>query len=132
MSSEMWFFRRRQEEREASLLATMTKAMGEALGNVFNAQSRQLEQSTAFLGVLNDLSAKKAAQVMGQRGGRTTAERKRMKKLAQVPAVTCRLCVNPMARGVTLQELDIHRQHEGAVRDAEAEAANLSPQQREN
>lgn len=108
----MAWFRRRQEQQEASLIATMTKAMGEALANVFTAQSQQLSQSTAFLGVLNDLSAKKAAQVMGQRGGRTTQERRRKKKDAQRAQVECVLCADPMHRGTTLEQIAIHRQHE--------------------
>ena len=107
----MGFFRKRQEQKEASLIATLTKAMGEALGGLLSAQSQQVQQSTAFLGVLQDMSAKKAAQIMGQKGGRTTQERKR-KRSEAIQTSTCVLCSDPMHRGTTLEQIALHRQHE--------------------
>lgn len=114
----MGWFRSKKEAEQATLVSSMAKAFAEALAGVLTAQGKQIEQSSAFLGQLQDLSARKASQILGSRGGRETQKRK--KKLREAAeAIQCRLCTNPMARGVTLQELDEHRRHEGAVRDAQ-------------
>jgi hypothetical protein len=103
--------RRVEEDRQASGIATMAKAFAEALGGVLQAQSAQIQQSSQFLGTLQDLSARKAAQVMGSRGGRTTQERKKQRKRESAAAAECVLCVNPLNRGTTLQQIEIHRAH---------------------
>jgi len=129
----MGWFSRRKEEHEASLLATLVKAVGETVTGVLTAQSAQVAQNTAFLGTLQDLSAKKAAQIMGSRGGKISQAKKRARREAEGILPKCRLCTNPMARGVTLQELDIHRQHEGLVADAAAsDTITPPPEERGN
>lgn len=109
-------WRKRREEAEeakqASVVAAMSQAFATALGGVLSAQTEQIKQSSAFLGTLQDLSARKAAQVMGSRGGRTTAERKKKAREATAAQVECVLCRDPMHRGTTLQQIEFHRRHE--------------------
>src|SRR6266568_2578071 len=106
----------REEATQASLVATLAQALGTALGQVFTAQAHQIEQSSKFLDSLQDLSARKAAQIMGSRGGRTTQRRKAERKRDRLEAPACVLCANTMHRGVTLEQIAIHRQHEGVNR----------------
>lgn len=108
----MGFFRRKKEAEEASVIAVMATAFGQALAGVLTAQSAQIEQSSKFLGQLQDLSARKAAQIMGSKGGQTTQRRKKAAKAAAAAAQECVLCANPMHRGTTLQQIELHRQHE--------------------
>ena len=98
---------RKKQAETVTLVTAMATAFATALGGVLSAQSEQIKQQGAFLGTLQDLSARKAATVLGSRGGRTTAARKRQKQ-----AIACPLCENPNRRGVTLEMLNFHRQHE--------------------
>jgi hypothetical protein len=109
MMSVGWW-KRRKEAEQATMIASMANAFATALGSVLSAQAEQIKQSSAFLGTLQDLSARKAAVVLGSRGGRRSAERKA--KLARVTAA-CPLCQNPNRRGNTLQQIAAHRLHEG-------------------
>lgn len=113
----MGWFKRRKEAEQASLVATMSAAFAQALAGVLGAQTEQIKQSSAFLGTLQDLSARKAAQVMGSRGGRKTQERKKAAKAAAATAQACPLCENPQRRGVTLEMIAFHRQHEAEPRE---------------
>jgi hypothetical protein len=106
------FFKAKKEAEQASLVSAMSTAFATALAGVLGSQTEQIKQSSAFLGMLQDLSARKAAQVMGSRGGQTTAKRKKAAKIAQAQQQQCVLCANPMQRGVTLQQIEFHRQHE--------------------
>jgi hypothetical protein len=118
------WMKRRREERQASMVGAMAQAFATALGGVLQAQTAQIQQQTAFLGTLQDLSARKASQVLGSRGGKKTAERKAAKKKA-AEAPECRLCHNPNARGVQLWEIDAHRHHEALMLAQPAEPVQL-------
>lgn len=107
----MSWWKSRRQEREASLVASMATAFATALGSVLTAQTEGIRQQGQFLNTLQDLSARKAAQVLGSKGGRTTAERKKARK-SLPKAAACALCQDPMRRGVTLEMLAIHRAHE--------------------
>ena len=105
-----WWWQRDPErgaDREAALVRTMAEALGAALGRVYEAQAHQIEQSARFLDSLQDLSARKAAQIMGSRGGRSTQKR----KAAARKAAGCALCVNPAHRPVTVEMVEAHRSH---------------------
>lgn len=108
----MSWFSRRKEQQKISGLSMMAEAFGKALGGILQSQAQQMETQTKFLGVVSDLSAKQAAKIMGQKGGRVTQERKRQaKKAAQT--TDCVLCINPMHRGTTMEQINFHRLHEG-------------------
>lgn len=104
-----WSERKRQakEAETASLVSAMATAFAQALGSVLTAQTAQIQQQSAFLGTLQDLSARKAAQVLGSRGGVST-----QRKRAKAKGFACPLCENPNRRGVTLEMLNFHRAHE--------------------
>ena len=91
----------------------MVAALGQALTGVWTAQTEQIKQSSAFLGTLQDLSARKAAQVLGSKGGRTTQKRKKEARAAAATQQDCGLCVDPNRRDVTMEMLHYHRQHGG-------------------
>jgi hypothetical protein len=107
-----WWNKRRNEEREASLVAAMATAFAQALGSVLTAQTEGIKQQGQFLNTLQDLSARKAAQVLGSKGGRTTQKRKKEAK-AERRGQECVLCRDPFHRGTTLQQIEFHRMHEG-------------------
>jgi len=90
----------------------MATAFATALGSVLTAQTEGIRQQGQFLNTLQDLSARKAAQVLGSKGGRTTAARKKARRENR-SAPACALCEDPMRRGVTLEMIALHRQHEG-------------------
>jgi hypothetical protein len=108
----MGWFRRRREAEEATLVATLTTALGTALSNVFANQTEQIKQSSAFLNQLQDLSARKAAQVLGSKGGRTTQKRKKAAQAVAAQQRECVLCRNPNHVNTTLEQINFHRQHE--------------------
>lgn len=112
-----WFRKSRQEEEEktASLVASMATAFATALGSVLTAQTEGIKQQGSFLNTLQDLSARKAAQVLGSKGGRTTQSRKKAAKKAAAAEQQCVLCLNPMHRGTTLEQVNFHRMHEASV-----------------
>ena len=108
----MGWFKRRKQEQEASVAERMTAAVS----TIMKLQTDQMLGSVEFMSKLQDLNAKKAAQIMGSRGGRISMERKRKAKLAARPTPpnpSCRLCVNPLARGLTWQEIMNHNAHSG-------------------
>lgn len=108
----MGWFKRRREAEEATLVATLTGALGAALTSVFANQTEQIKQSSAFLNQLQDLSARKAAQVLGSKGGRTTQKRKKAAREVLVQQAQCILCRNPNHQNTTLEQIQFHRQHE--------------------
>jgi hypothetical protein len=112
----MGWLTRRREAKQASLVETLATALGKALGQVFEAQSKQIESSSRFLDQLQDLSARKAAQVMGSKGGRVTQQRKKLARKAAESPSPCALCQDPYRRGVTLQMIEFHRLHEESGR----------------
>jgi hypothetical protein len=129
-----WFRRKDEEkervrqEREASLVASMATAFATALGSVLSAQSEGIKQQGAFLNTLQDLSARKAAQVLGSKGGRKTAERKEKKRKAIASTPECVLCRDPFHKGTTIQQIEFHRLHEGAYSEPQPEPALVDEQ----
>lgn len=112
-----WWGRSKAERREAeqaSLVTSMATAFATALAGVLTAQTTQITQQGAFLGTLQDLSARKAAQVLGSKGGSTTARRKKEAKRAAAAEPQCVLCDNPLHKGTTIAQIEFHRQHEMA------------------
>jgi len=105
-------YKERRENRETRLVEVLMTAMGSAFGHVLDAQSKQIEQNARFLDSLQDLSARKAAQIMGSRGGKRTQERKKARR-SEVQA--CPMCENPARKDVTLEMLDFHRRHAPAA-----------------
>lgn len=113
-----WWSRRREEAheererqrraRDVDIFASMGKAFGEALGNVLSAQGNLIDQNTKFLDNLQDLSARKAAQVLGSRGGKRSQARKRQ---ASLPQTDCAVCHDPSDPHLTVRDIDIHRAH---------------------
>ena len=98
-----------RSEDQVSSLAVSSQALGGALAKTFEMQAQLLEGTSRFLGVMQDLSAKKAAQVMGSRGGKANAARK-AKRLNSPPE--CELCRNPAFRHPTWDMISEHRKHE--------------------
>lgn len=92
-------------------MEVLASAFGSALQRTLDAQANQINQQGAFLDRLNDMSAKKAAQVMGQRGGRRTQERKRERKLLESNARKCKVCAG--RRDLSVADIDFHRAHGG-------------------
>ena len=117
----MGWWKRRKENEQAVLITSMAQAFGQALAGVLTSQSEQIKQSTAFLSTIQDLSAKQTMRMMGQKGGRTTQARKKLKSKI---AVECVLCANPMHRGTTLEQIAAHRLHEGDGVTEEPERGN--------
>jgi len=107
----MSWWNRRKVEREARLVASMATAFATALGSVLQAQTEGIKQQGQFLNTLQDLSARKAAQVLGSKCGKQTA-RRRAARAAASGKPSCALCDDPMRRGVTLEMIALHRQHE--------------------
>lgn len=88
-------------------IASIAEALGSALGRTFEIESKLLADMGGFLGVLQEASARKAAAVLGSRGGRASQAKKK-KRLA---APQCPLCADPMRRDVTTEMVDFHRKH---------------------
>lgn len=65
-----------------------------------------------FLSGAGDLALRGAASLMGQRGGRAKAAKRRAAMPAANGRVACRLCVNEMVRNPTVAEIMEHRRHE--------------------
>lgn len=93
------------------LVEVLANAFGQALQRTLDAQANQINQQASFLGQMQELSAKKAAQVMGARGGRRTQERKRERKLLEDRAKSCNVCAG--RRVLSVQDIDAHRAHGG-------------------
>jgi len=123
----LWPFRKKEltSDQEVRLVEVLANAFGQALQRTLDAQSNQINQQSGFLATLQDMSAKKAAQVMGQRGGRRTQERKRAPRLLTIEP-ECGLCVDENRRDVTVEMIKGHAQHIGlrAQRKAEEVGAN--------
>jgi hypothetical protein len=123
----MGIFRWRAERKaqaDAHLIEVMVTALSQALSATLTAQSTQVQQTSTFLGQMQDLSIKTAMRAAGQRGGLKTQERKRAKKAAAPSERQCVLCVNPMHRGTTLEQIEFHRQHENPEIEAPREQGN--------
>lgn len=71
----------------------------------------------AFLDKIGDIAGKRAAQVLGSRGGKKRASR-------AAEAKDCELCRNPMSTNITPAIISKHREHQRA-------AAAIAPRNRE-
>ncbi len=92
------------------MAAKLVDAIGQAFGATLQAQAQVMQQNANFLTELQAISAKKAAQIMGQRGGRRTQERKRARLMAPAEQ-ECGLCLDPDRRDVTVEMIRAHNQH---------------------
>jgi len=102
----------RENDRNLKLVELLANAFGKALSGTLEAQAHQIDQNARFLDSLQDLSARKAAQIMGSRGGKRSQERKRATKQAQIAQRRCKVCAGVRV-GLTPADIDIHRAHEG-------------------
>lgn len=107
---------REEEQRQASTVAAMATAFASALGGVLSAQTESIKQQSQFLNTLQDLSARKAAQVLGQKGGRAAAKSKKAAREGARREPECVLCRDPFHRGTTIEQIQFHRMHEGRDR----------------
>lgn len=110
----MWPFKKKAaltSDQEVRLVEVLANAFGAALQRTLDAQANQINQQGAFLDRLQEMSAKKAAQVMGSRGGRRTQERKRERKLLEESARACNVCAGK--RNLSVRDIDFHRDHGG-------------------
>jgi len=123
----LWPFRKTAltSDQEVRLVEVLANAFGQALQRTLDAQSNQINQQSGFLATLQDMSAKKAAQVMGQRGGRRTQERKRARRLL-TSEPECGLCVDENRRDVTVEMVKAHAQHIGLGAQKKAEEAGAN------
>ena len=119
---------RQSQEREASTVAALASAFGTALAGVLAAQTEGIKQQGQFLNTLQDLSARKAAQVLGSKGGRKSAERRKARQKGSAGQPECVLCVNPFHRGTTLEQIAFHRLHEGRVDEPSSLTLGESPE----
>jgi len=92
-------FGRRKIDAASALLERMTEA-----------QAKQVEVFANFLTVISELSAKKAASVLGQRSGKARRA-KREASVKQAALSSCPLCVDPMRHDVTVPMVEAHAQH---------------------
>lgn len=98
--------------------------LAEALEKMMGANTQQMLGSVEVMGRIQDLAAKKAAQILGSRGGRERARRAKIKKKAVVTtASSCPLCDDPMARGASFDQILDHN-----MRHAQPQAAIAGPE----
>ena len=98
------------QQSRRSELAELAEALGQSLERTFQIQAKMMEGSAALIGVLQEASARKAAQVLGRRGGQRTQERRR--SLPKPPS--CPLCIDPNFGHPTPAMIDLHRMHQAA------------------
>ncbi len=120
----MWWSskKERQAEREERLATKLVEAIGQAFGVTLQAQAQVMKQNSDFLSSLQEISAKKAAQIMGQRGGRQTQARKRARIEARAE-IRCGLCEDPLRRDVTVEMVRAHASHLVVARPETAQEA---------
>lgn len=100
------------EERESRLIEKLLEAMSNAFGVTLQAQAGVIQQHSDFISKMSEISAKRAAVVMGRKGGTTTQARRRQKLLGNPESHKrqCRYCRGD--RMLTPADIDFHRQHE--------------------
>ncbi len=76
-----------------------TQALGQIVEGLFAKQMESFGKNTEamsnFLGAMADLSIKRAAVALGQRGGRKRAENAEAKKRTEKPRTDCPVCADP-------------------------------------
>jgi len=95
---------------------TVQEALVQALvGALVDGFKNQLDGNAKIAGVFSDftkslgeLTMRQAAQRLGSRGGRRSAERRAAQKVKS----DCPLCRNPLTRNVTVPIIEAHRMHE--------------------
>lgn len=100
-----FFFRRRTSE----------ELLDSALGKILEAQARQIETMSDFLTKMSELSAKRAAQALGSRGGRKRAANAAAARKVSRETSYCRLCLNPSITNPTVGEIMAHNAHEHSI-----------------
>lgn len=111
----MGWLKRRREKRESIERASANVMLAEALEKMMGANTQQMLGSVEVMGRIQDLAAKKAAQILGSRGGRERARRAKIKKKAVVTtASSCPLCDDPMARGASFDQILDHNMRHAA------------------
>lgn len=102
-----------QEERESRLIEKLLEAMSGAFGVTLDAQAKVIKQHSDFIATMSEVSAKRAAVVLGRRGAAIRGERRRQKLLGtpERQRQQCRVCRG--ARNLVPADIDFHRQHEG-------------------
>lgn len=107
-STFVGIFRRRQPTIVGpDMITALSKAFAEALQSTFSAQAHSIEQNTKFLEMIQGMTARQAARMMGQRSGEVRRER----RAARPRPPACALCAQPARRDVTLEMVRIHREH---------------------
>lgn len=86
-----------------------------ALGKILEAQARQIETMSDFLSKMSELSAKRAAQALGARGGRKRAANAAAARKVSRETSYCRLCLNPSITNPTVGEIMAHNAHEHSI-----------------
>jgi hypothetical protein len=97
-----WY--RRKRERTIAAEAALTQAQTAFL----DAQAKHVQMFTGFLSVVAELSAKRAAAVLGSRGGRKRA----MNRANRPPSTQCPICRDPNYPNVTVEMIQEHRRHQ--------------------
>ena len=104
----MSIFRRKSQTIVGpDLITALSTAFSEALKSTFVAQAHSIEQNTKFLEMIQGMTARQAARMMGQRSGEVRRER----RAARPKPPSCALCANPARRDVTLEMVRVHREH---------------------
>lgn len=97
--------------RRRSALAAEALALAEARARLIEAESKQVETFTAFLASVAELSAKRAAAILGSRGGRQKAEN-RTRALAAANRGDCVYCrFGETYPNGTVEQIKTHRSH---------------------
>jgi hypothetical protein len=93
-------------------------ALETGVAGIVAAQLKMAEFFGTFVTQLADISSKRAAQVLGSRGGKKSAEGRKRDQKGRFGKgdFACRLCVNPLISNPTIPEITAHQAHE-AVSD---------------
>jgi hypothetical protein len=94
--------------RKPSLHEVLSTALTQALAGVYEGQAKLLAAQTAFLTSMSELSARRAAQALGSRGGRRSAEKRAIRRATS----SCPLCADPLRSDVTIAMISTHREHD--------------------
>lgn len=115
----MGWLKRRREKRESIERASANVMLAEALEKMMGANTQQMLGSVEVMGRIQDLAAKKAAQILGSRGGKERARRAQKRKVSQAkPVSSCALCDDPMTRGLGFDQILEHNMRHGAPQAA--------------
>lgn len=105
------FTRRKEIDPQAT-----AQALDLMIGRIAEAQAKNIETMSTFLQTMGELSMRKAAAVLGSRGGKArVANAKKKQEQAKREASDCPLCRDPFfAHGLTNSMIDAHASHKAA------------------